>query len=649
MVRATIACAHCRKSKIKCIHDGTSPCHRCAKRGPSFKDQCILARPVITWKKHHCRSELGRHEDGQTQRPSSDRDRAQVTTTPPEIGSVLAASLFVANFPELAFLHIPMFSQRLKELEQAGLSLTGTSKSRGMKFRGLCSAILALCGSLMGHECDQEGYASFSRSIVTETISPGLVTVQTCLVLCMYECGQGRSYRAWVYSGMAIRMIQLLRKMYNTDLINDSQREILNRTFWGCFILDRMILCGTPQPLAFPLETVDEHWPIGQRDFTFGKPSFRRFPNNPSTDEFRFRVDMDDYYAQLVKGFDIWAGILRWIVDGGRRRPELCAERGVVWAERSKWRSFYTDLQEWRNAQDGRLHFPETPVESHVSLGHGQAFVYLNLIYHISRLFLGREYIPFIPTPISEPSGPVEPPLLPNDSPAGWWEERSYELFTSASYITDLLRRLENTGTPFATPFTGFCAFSAATMNIYVCCFPRMNLGRSSAVSASDVESNLTYLDQFRDKWPMGNGWWTTIKQVQTLYGLASRRHPSFTGKTRADYVALHVSMHDCAGISLPDGASNSDLSEEEEEQQDSFPVLYPDNPVPAHVKTQLTTSTARIQDQTHASTWPTWGEQQGPPFAIDGVPWDYNLNAVLFPTAPDDDGFPLNNSVYDT
>lgn len=119
---------------------------------------------------------------------------------------------------------------------------------------------------------------------------------------------------------------------------------------------------------------------------------------------------------------------------------------------------------------------------------------------------MNREYIPFIPTPESEPQGPVDPPLLEAIAPKDWWIDGAGNLFNAAACITNILQELEELNSELLTPFAGFCAFSAATMNLYAAAFPRMNLGRSLN-AASLAKSNVKYLEKFRHIWKMGMGW----------------------------------------------------------------------------------------------------------------------------------------------
>ncbi|KAI5304179.1 hypothetical protein KEM56_006768 [Ascosphaera pollenicola] len=104
---------------------------------------------------------------------------------------------------------------------------------------------------------------------------PVMSRVQALLMLSLHEWGMCRGKQAWMYTGMAIRMAlasdlgfedaedtasQLPEaKATNTDGINDAastgsegndaviEREIRRRTLWACFMLDRLVACGSKQ------------------------------------------------------------------------------------------------------------------------------------------------------------------------------------------------------------------------------------------------------------------------------------------------------------------------------------------------------------------------------------------------------------------
>lgn len=116
------------------------------------------------------------------------------------------------QFPELDFLHIPSFLRKLKDLEASSTDILGQNNpihSDG-KLVGLCSALLALCAPWLDDKCPREDRASTARSSLSVTDLPNIYTVQTQLILAMYEWGRGRTYRAWTDSGMYDPMIRSL-------------------------------------------------------------------------------------------------------------------------------------------------------------------------------------------------------------------------------------------------------------------------------------------------------------------------------------------------------------------------------------------------------------------------------------------------------
>jgi hypothetical protein len=58
-------------------------------------------------------------------------------------------------------------------------------------------------------------------------------------------------------------------------------------------------------------------------------------------------------------------------------------------------------------------------------------------------------------------------------------------------------------------PFVGFCAFSAAYMNLYVSLFPQMNFGRSPDAKIH-LKYCLDFLEKFRHVWKLGESWVST-------------------------------------------------------------------------------------------------------------------------------------------
>lgn len=98
-----------------------------------------------------------------------------------------------------------------------------------------------------------EGGAQFYQRAVSglfESVKVGYAsvpTIQTLLLLSAQECGKGNRTQAWLYSGMAFRVLDDLgisidsRKYLGAAQLSDEDIEIRNRLFWSCYFWDKIV------------------------------------------------------------------------------------------------------------------------------------------------------------------------------------------------------------------------------------------------------------------------------------------------------------------------------------------------------------------------------------------------------------------------
>ncbi|KAJ5682765.1 hypothetical protein N7462_005930 [Penicillium macrosclerotiorum] len=98
-----------------------------------------------------------------------------------------------------------------------------------------------------------EGGAQFYQRAVSglfDSLKVGYATVptiQTLLLLSAQECGRGNRTQAWLYSGMAFRVLDDLgisidsRKFPGAAQLSDEDVEIRNRLFWSCYFWDKVV------------------------------------------------------------------------------------------------------------------------------------------------------------------------------------------------------------------------------------------------------------------------------------------------------------------------------------------------------------------------------------------------------------------------
>lgn len=89
-----------------------------------------------------------------------------------------------------------------------------------------------------------------ARTLLFEELSQGsngIPTVQTLLLLSAQECSAGNRTQAWLYSGMAFRLIEDMgitidgQRYAGSILMSDEDIEIRHRLFWSCYFWDKLI------------------------------------------------------------------------------------------------------------------------------------------------------------------------------------------------------------------------------------------------------------------------------------------------------------------------------------------------------------------------------------------------------------------------
>ncbi|KAM0217778.1 hypothetical protein ACHAPA_001352 [Fusarium lateritium] len=93
-------------------------------------------------------------------------------------------------------------------------------------------------------------FAKHARSMLFDELSKGVCTiptVQTLLLLSAGECGHGNTAQAWIYSGIAFRLIDHLgicvdgQRYPGSVHLTDEEVEIRHRLYWSCYFWDKII------------------------------------------------------------------------------------------------------------------------------------------------------------------------------------------------------------------------------------------------------------------------------------------------------------------------------------------------------------------------------------------------------------------------
>ncbi|KAK7624538.1 fungal-specific transcription factor domain-containing protein [Phyllosticta citricarpa] len=268
-MRSSIACARCRRSKVKCVNNGVgTTCRACETTGR----ECTYPSPAaagagasVAVAKRDSNPQAGnpaldRVTAGETPRRQPRPKKSSASVGAPVLSTresphalvdaldskVLTPKvwtdlfdIFQAHYStDLPFLHPPTFLKSLRQSSLQGATPPGFGESNSASLPALSPplllAFLALTArsypQLVAHHSPSsakqnpliaaEYYASACRANLDrkDEGSPDLQRVQALLMLGLHEWGMCRGSKAWIAVGMAIRSAQLLGLQHETEL-----------------------------------------------------------------------------------------------------------------------------------------------------------------------------------------------------------------------------------------------------------------------------------------------------------------------------------------------------------------------------------------------------------------------------------------------
>ena len=160
------------------------------------------------------------------------------------------------------------------------------------------------------------------------------------------------------------------------------------RTYWACFIMDCMVNSGTYNPPMLAMSEMAKlkiPRPLSVVEFAFGPEAPTQTPRNDLSfaNQTTGVLDITQGFEILVAGFDVWTKLMTFVFNDGRRAPGMCAPANCPWVPGSPWYTHRDQLESWRANQHRKLHYPNNSVAVHMTLGYGETFSYLNLLYYV--------------------------------------------------------------------------------------------------------------------------------------------------------------------------------------------------------------------------------------------------------------------------
>lgn len=541
MVRSSIACARCRRSKVKCkmirshaicvrdwelltglgVNTGVnSTCKACvqAHRECTYPPSGATTTPKrpdpgIKQEDGEIKKRVKKGEDAGRRNSARNEDPLESPVLNRKVWEELFAIFKLHFATEMPFLHPPTFKNRMK---QAAYPRDSAVSTAGYEEKVLLLGVLTLTArfhpDLVAHHASagkpadpldaSEYYATALKtasgphgSILT---THSLEGIQALLMLALYEWGQSRGLSAWIFSGLAIRLAQSMGLAYEDDPDN-----------------------GTALPKALPMrklgikpqakdQTIEKEvrrrtmWSCFVMDRLLSAGKNR--PNMISVDRLKVQLPCSEdefLFGQITthpnylvadsntnmyqtNDHGVLSRYMRLVEIFGRFSEWSCAggrrtEKHPPWESSTRFYQLSTELQEFDEALPPNLTFTEDNLSAHIEKRSVTAYVSMHMLYCLCLIMLHREYIPFIPLRCKRPQGPLDEPTFPPSKyniPKGFWEDSAESMSKAARDIVVIARTCQDSSVLPESPLIGFAVYQAAFVGVYLIRFQHMDTGR---------------------------------------------------------------------------------------------------------------------------------------------------------------------------
>lgn len=327
-----------------------------------------------------------------------------------------------------------------------------------------------------------------------------------------HDWGAGNGRRAWIYLGMAIRLVEVmdltqeLKTPKNRALTRDEfiEAEVRRRTAWTCFLMDSLLSGGKGRKRSLTAADMAIQLPCERESFVFGEPvCTEHLDGRLHMPPLSLPVGELGIIAYSMRAANIWGKVARWACS-----DELKAE--LPWAPTSQFQQLIYELEGWKTSLPERLQYDLFSLHSHNAVDQGQAYCYMHSIYFMSYMFLHRAYLPVL----GPHNAPEETPNSYSEHSDMWksWQKSSRrELFNESTMVLEMLDEMRTFGVYFLrglVPWIGFTIYTAVGVMLYSFNFPSGEDDPRIAEKARErVIGGCTFLKEMKTQWPMAKTW----------------------------------------------------------------------------------------------------------------------------------------------
>ncbi|KAG7414895.1 hypothetical protein RAB80_016919 [Fusarium oxysporum f. sp. vasinfectum] len=344
-----------------------------------------------------------------------------------------------------------------------------------------------------------EEWASHARDICTRRYEWPNLTILTCLlILGLHEFGTCQGGRSWALGGQAIRMafaLQLHKDLeYDPSGRNGTKtqlsfidREIRRRIMWACFLMDRFNSSGTDRPTFIREDTIQIPLPVKEKYFQFDMPAPTemldgRVPHPPSPNDGRIADARENMgvAAFLIRTIALWGRIITYLSQGC-----MDLDPNPLWEDESQYMKHLNDVVNLEASLPLSLKYSAENLEVHKTENTPSQFLFMHICLQHNILLVSRAAMS-----ARKQHG------IHDD----FFSEASKRTFNAANRISELLREAEQSGCFVSAPFSGYCAFSSATVHILAIISRNPSM---KPTAEANLTTNVKYLYKMKKYWGM--------------------------------------------------------------------------------------------------------------------------------------------------
>lgn len=342
-------------------------------------------------------------------------------------------------------------------------------------------------------------------------------SIQGYMVLALRELIAWASFKAWMYTGISIRMAQALRlgSEFNSRF-SPRLKEIRRRTFWATFTMDRLVsFCCARAPMI-SLHYVRIQLPCPDSTFIFEEEYSG--PWLQSINENTNQLSRLEVGPVFVKAVSLWGDMAMLHMSGGRRK--------IIHLPTDPLGEFYQKnnaVDEFVSRLPKNLLWSPQNYKRYTATTHAQTFVNIHFMLCHAKCVMHQEYLPQLDMQNFVADGAIDNMLFDN---AGlsldfYDEVLTLECIKNANMIVDMATLLFN-GTDgdqkvLQSTFAANAMISAAGVQLWVQYAQTYKLCQAEEAKAR-ADILLKIIGSWRAKWKVAVAWTETLEMLYMFY-----------------------------------------------------------------------------------------------------------------------------------